>query len=195
MLVSVTYVGVGCDIIDYRLMTIEFTGEGMAGISGLATVLSVLTGLIACVAFLAATGPGSRLIIFLILSVARLRTVVKAGISAGLTAKKSFIYRVVRQIVITQYTGVPYNLGIEMEWLCRLYQTSLPITMTEGGVSRRDLEFLATGYQRLAGNCRSRLIFGARGSDIISQQARIADQAAMLLQQHSLHAVEDAVPS
>lgn len=192
MLVSVTYVGVGCDIIDYRLMTIEFTGEGMAGISGLATVLSVLTGLIACVAFLAATGPGSRLIIFLILSVARLRTVVKAAISAGLTAKKSFIYRVVRQIVITQYTGAPYNLGIEMEWLCRLYQTSLPITMTEGGVSRRDLEFLTTGYQRLAGNCRSRLIFGARSSDIISQQARIADQAAMLLQQHSLHAVEDA---
>jgi hypothetical protein len=163
----------------------------MAGIRDLATILSVLTGLIACLAFIAATGPGSRIIIFLILSLARLRTVIKAAKQAGLTTKKSVIYSCVRQIVRTQYAGQPYNLATEMEWLCRLYDLSLPITMAEDHISRDNLRSLAVGYQRLVGHCRSRLIFGARGNDIIAQQVRVAEQTATLLQQHSLHIIQD----
>lgn len=164
----------------------------MTGIGNLATILSVLTGFIACMAFLAATGPGSRLIIFLILSSVRLQTVISAAKRSGLTSKRGPIYRAVREIVTTQYAGAPYDLGIELEWLCRLYRAALPITMIEQYVSRDDLECLALGYQRLAGHCRARLIFGARNSDIISQQARIADQSALFLRQHSLHVVEVA---
>ncbi len=161
----------------------------MAGITDLATILSVITGLIACAAFFAATGAGARIIIFLILSATRWRTVIRAAVRTGLTAKKRFMFRAVREIVQVQYSGVPYNLAIEMEWLCNLYQTSLPIVMADEFVSRKDLQRLATGYERLAGHCRARLIFGAKGNDIISQQACIADQAAALLQQNSLQVV------
>jgi hypothetical protein len=159
----------------------------VTGISDLATILTVLTGLIACAAFLAATGPGARLIIFLILSVARWRTVVRAAAGSGLAAERSFVIRAVREIVNVQYTGAPYNLATEMEWLCQLYQVSLPIVMTGELADRKDLQLLATGYERLAGHCRTRLIFGAKGNDVISRQARVADQAAVLLHQHSLH--------
>jgi hypothetical protein len=159
----------------------------VTGISDLSTVLSVLTGLIACAAFLAATGPGARLIIFLILSIARRQTVVRAALGTGLAARRSLISRAVREIVTVQYAGTPYNLAIEMEWLCKLYQVSLPVVMTGELADRKNLQLLATGYERLAGHCRARLIFGAKGNDVIARQARVADQAAALLHEQSLH--------
>ena len=164
----------------------------MTGITDLATILSVITGLVACAALFAATGPGARMIIFLILSAARWQTVLRTARRTGLVAKKRFAYDTVRKIVKIQYLGAPYNLAIEMEWLCNLYGTSLPIVMSERFTSREDLRSLATGYERLAGSCRARLIFGAKGNDIISQQAHVADQAAALLQQSSLQVVQDA---
>ena len=163
----------------------------MTGITDLATILSVITGLVACAALFAATGAGARAIIFLILSTARWHTVLGAAKRTGLVAKNSFAYDAVRGIVRIQYSGAPYNLTTEMEWLCNLYGTSLPIVMADTFISREDLRRLATGYERLAGNCRARLIFGAKGNDIISQQARVADQAAVLLQQSSLHVTQD----
>ncbi len=159
----------------------------MTVISDLATILTILTGLIACAAFLAATGPGARLIIFMILSAARWRTVVRAAIGSGLAAERTFVIPAVRQIVNVQCAGAPYNLATEMEWLCQLYQASLPIAMVGELADRKDLQLLSTGYERLAGHCRTRLIFGAKGNDVISRQARVADQAAVLLRQQSLH--------
>ena len=157
----------------------------MAVADNLATILTILTGVIACAAFFAATGPGARLIIFLILFVARWRTVVLAAGRAGLAAKTSFKLHTVREIVQIQYSGAPYNLAIEMEWLCTLYETSLPIAMTTKYNSEADLQYLATAYERLAARCSARLIFGTNGNDIISQQARVAHEAAVLLRRNS----------
>jgi hypothetical protein len=157
----------------------------MAVADDLATILTILTGVIACAAFFAATGPGARLIIFLILFVARWRTVVLAARRTGLVAHPSHTRRAVREIVQTQYSGAPYNLAIEMEWLCTLYDTSLPIVMTPKYDSRTNLQYLATGYERLAARCSARLIFGTNGNDIISQQARVAGEAAVLLRRNS----------
>lgn len=151
----------------------------------LATILTILTGVIACAAFFAATGPGARLIIFLILFVARWRTVVRAAGRTGLAAKTSYKLHAVRKIVQDQYSGSPYNLAIEMEWLCTLYGTSLPIAMTAKYNSPTDLRYLAAGYERLAARCRARLIFGTNGNDIISQQARVAHQTSVLLRRNS----------
>lgn len=164
----------------------------MTGINDLATILEVITGLIACAALFAATGRGARMIIFLILSVARWQTVLRAAKRTGLVAKNVVAYDAIRGIVKMQYSGAPYNLATEMEWLCRLYGASLPIVMADKSISREGLRSLATGYERLAGNCRARVIFGAQGNDVISQQARVADQAAALLQQSSLHVALDA---
>jgi 8-oxo-dGTP pyrophosphatase MutT (NUDIX family) len=165
--------------------------EAMANINNLAAILSIITGLIACTAFLAATGAGSRIIIFLILAGARLRTVIRTAKHAGLTTNRMMTYKCLRHIVRLQYTGSPYTLAIEMEWLCQLYETDLPITMSEEQVSRSDLQRLAAAYQQLAGHCRTRLLFGARGNDVVAQQARIADQASRFLQLHSLHMPQD----
>lgn len=162
----------------------------------LATILTILTGVIACAAFFAATGPGARLIIFLILFVARWRTVVRAAGRTGLAAKTSYKLHAVREIVQAQYSGAPYNLAIEMEWLCTLYETSLPIAMTAKYNSQTDLRCLATGYEQLAARCRARLIFGTNGNDIISQQARVAHQTAVLLRRNSSQvAYADNLPS
>jgi hypothetical protein len=166
----------------------------MININDLATVLRVITGLIACLAFLAATGLGSRLIIFLILAGTRQRTVIRAAKRAGLTDKMAAIYRRVREIVTTQYTGALYNLALEMEWLCELFDVGLPVTMAAERITATDLECLSIGYERLAGHCRARLLFGARGSEVVSQQARVADEAARRFQQHSLHQVRHDVP-
>ena len=164
----------------------------MTGITDVATILSVITGLLACAALFAATGPGARVIIFLILSTTRWQTVLRAAKRTGLVANNHFAYDAVRGIVKIQYSGAPYDLATEMEWLCGLYGTSLPIVMADKFIRREDLRSLATGYERLAGNCRARLIFGAKGNDIISRQARVADEAAVLLQESSLHVARDS---
>jgi len=164
----------------------------MTDVTDLATILSVITGLVACAALFAATGRGATIIIFMILSAARWQTVVRAARRAGLVANRRSAYDAVREIVRIQYSGAPYNLTTELEWLCRLYGTSLPIVMADGFLNREDLRALAKGYERLTGNCRARLIFGAQGNDIISRQAAVADEAAVLLQQSSLHVAQDA---
>jgi hypothetical protein len=164
----------------------------MADITDVATILSVITGLVACAALFAATGLGARIIIFVILSATRWQTVIRVARRSTLAAKRRFAYDAVREIVKIQYSGAPYNLATEMEWLCKLYDTSLPIVMSDNFINREDLQSLSTGYERLAGRCRARLIFGAKGNDIISQQAHIADQAAALLQQSSLQIVHDS---
>lgn len=161
----------------------------MAVADNLATILTILTGVIACAAFFAATGPGARLIIFLILFVARWRTVVVAARRTGLAANTSHKLHAVREIVQIQYSGAPYDLAIEMEWLCKLYGTSLPIAMTTKYNSETDLQCLATGYERLAARCSARLIFGTNGNDIISQQASFAHEAALLLRRNSSQVV------
>ena len=99
----------------------------MTGITDIATILSVVTGLVACAALLAATGTGARAIIFLILSTARWQTVLRAAKRTGLVAKNSFASDAVRGIARIQYSGAPYNLATEMEWLCDLYGTSHPL--------------------------------------------------------------------
>ena len=78
----------------------------MAVADNLATILTILTGVIACAAFFAATGPGARLIIFLILFVARWQTVVRAARRTGLAAKTSYNLHAVREIVQAQYSGL-----------------------------------------------------------------------------------------
>jgi hypothetical protein len=167
----------------------------VAAINNLAAVLTVLTGLIACLALAAATGPGSRLIIFLVLAGTRLRTVVGAARKAGLPAGKSGVPGQVRAIARAQYTGTPYNLAVELEWLARLYGVDQPVTMADGQITREDLELLSTGYQRLAGHGRARLLFGAKGNEVIAQQVRVAEQTAAFLRQHSLHMVQDPSPA
>lgn len=167
----------------------------MAAINNLAAVLTVLTGLIACLALAAATGPGSRLIIFLVLAGTRLRTVVSAARKAGLPAGKSGVPGQVRAIARAQYTGAPYNLAVELEWLARLYGVDQPVTMADGQITREDLELLSTGYQRLAGHGRARLLFGAKGNEVIAQQVRVAEQTAAFLRQHSLHMMQDPSPA
>jgi len=142
------------------------------------------------VAFIAATGPGARLIIFLILFLARWQTVVRAARHAGPVAGKAYLAGKVREIVRAQYAGTPYTMATELEWLCELYQTGLPIVMADELAGREGLRLLATGYERLAGHCRARLIFGARNNDVISRQAHIADQTAELLQRNSLQLVD-----
>jgi hypothetical protein len=72
-----------------------------------------------------------------------------------------------------------------MEWLCTLYETSLPIAMTAEYGSQLDLQYLATGYERLAARCSARLIFGTSGNEIIAGQAGVAHEAAVLLLQNS----------
>lgn len=63
--------------------------------------------------------------------------------------------------------------------------------MAVESLTRKDLDRLSDGYQRLAGHCRARLLFGVRGNDVISQQAHVADQTAGLLRQHSLHLIQN----
>ncbi len=152
-----------------------------------ATILSVVTGVIAVFVFVAATSAGSRVFVFTVLAGARTRTVALTLHRLGL-GRRSHIAAEVRAIVLDQLSGAPYNVATELEWLSRVSRGTYPVTFADPADDPRFPEAMravADAYQRLASRCRSRLLVGARGSELVSRQAEVAESAAQALRTHS----------
>jgi 8-oxo-dGTP pyrophosphatase MutT (NUDIX family) len=95
-------------------------------------------------------------------------------------------------LVRAQLSGEPRTVNAELEWLTTVHAAGpLPLTYnTNGSLARSELlNGLAAAYEAMAGQCKSRLLIGARGSQPVSDTATVAQQTAETLRVHATNRV------